>query len=69
MIFLSVASKKSSSSGQSGGAMVANKDESQGNVTTNAKGWCSNNILTYELIRKYSIFKKQNPFKLYFRNF
>merc|ERR1719322_1378678 len=33
-----VASKKSSSSGQSGGAMVTNKDEAQGNVTTNAKG-------------------------------
>ena len=34
----SVASKKSSSSGQSGGAMVTNKNETQGNVTTNAKG-------------------------------
>ena len=49
--FFSVASKKSSSSGQSGGAMVANKDEAQGNVTTNAKGRCSNNILIYEFIR------------------
>ena len=36
----SVASKKSSSSGQPGGAMVTNKDETQGNVTTNAKGKC-----------------------------
>ena len=36
----SVASKKSSSSGQPGGAMVTNKDEAQGNVTTNAKGKC-----------------------------
>ena len=50
MIFLSVASKKSSSSGQSGGAMVANKDEAQGNVTTNAKGRCFNNILINEFI-------------------
>ena len=41
----SVASKKSSS-GQSGGAMVANKDEAQGNVTTNAKGMYSNDVLT-----------------------
>ena len=52
----SVASKKSSSSGQSGGAMVANKDEAQGNVTTNAKGRRFDNIPTSEFKRKYSIF-------------
>ena len=42
-----VASKKSSSSGQSGGAMVTNKNEAQGNVTTNAKGNSIHGILNH----------------------
>ena len=58
----SVASKKSSSSGQAGGAMVTNKDETQGNVTTNAKGKCfdMNQVLNGDDLKKPYCIKHHN---------